>query len=83
MKITKEAVRLCIKRKELIDNPEMNERLYLHQKGFTEINNLKKYTQVKALFLESNQLTKISNLDAQRHLKELHLQNNKICEYSS
>jgi len=35
MRMTRESIRLCIKRKELIDNPEQNERLYLNKKGFT------------------------------------------------
>ena len=80
MRMTRESIRLCIKRKELYDNPELNERLYLNHKGFTEIRNLEKYTQLVALFLDSNALTKIDKLDAQTCLQILHLQNNKIGE---
>jgi len=78
MRMTKEAIRLCIKRKDLCDNPELNERVYLHNKGFVEIRNLEKYTQLRDLFIEGNELTKIENLDAQKRLRHLNLQKNKL-----
>ena len=80
--MTKEAIRLCIKRKEL-DTPELD-RLYLHHKGFSEMRNLEKYTQLAELFLEGNDLTMIEKgkLNAQKKLKSLHLQKNKIGEIS-
>jgi hypothetical protein len=34
MRMTREAICFCIKKKELSDNPELNRRLYLHNKGF-------------------------------------------------
>ena len=46
MRMTKEAISFCIKRKELSANPLLNERLYLHNKGFIEIRNLNKFTEV-------------------------------------
>jgi hypothetical protein len=46
MRMTKEAISFCIKRKELSANPLLNERLYLHNKGFVEITNLNKFTNV-------------------------------------
>lgn len=78
MMMTKEAIRLCIKRKELYDNPEQVQRLYLHNKGFMEIRNLSPFTQVQYLFLEGNALTRICNLNAQKLLHSLYLQNNKL-----
>mmetsp|Transcript_39103 Transcript_39103/g.84319 ORF Transcript_39103/g.84319 Transcript_39103/m.84319 type:complete len:465 (+) Transcript_39103:113-1507(+) len=78
MRMTKEAIRLCLKRQELYDSPELNERLYLHHKKFMEIRNLEKFTQVKYLYLESNCLTKIDKLNAQKYLQSLHLQDNKL-----
>ena len=78
--MTKDSIRLCIKRKELYDNPELNERLYLHHKGFTEIRNLENFTHLESLFLEANALTKIENIANKRHLQSLYLQNNKLGE---
>ena len=46
MRMTREAICFCIKRKDLCENPDLNERLYLHHKGFIEIRNLDKYTEV-------------------------------------
>ena len=80
MTMSKEAIRLAIKRKKLCDNPELVERVYLHNKGFTEIQNLDQYTEIKDLFLEGNELTKINGLDAQNHLEHLNLQKNQIGE---
>ena len=80
MHMTKEAIRLCIKRKELCDDPELNERLYLHHKGFVEIRNLDGFTQLTELFLEGNALKSIDRLNCQKYLKSLHLQRNKIGE---
>ena len=84
MRMTKEAIRLCIKRKELCNNPELVERLYVHNKGFSEIQNLEEYSQVKALYLEGNALTKVNTgLNKQKHLVSLYLHDNKIGEILS
>lgn len=42
--------------------PELNEVLYLHYKGFTNISNLEKYTGLKTIWLEHNAITKIENI---------------------
>ena len=76
--MTKDAIRFCIKRKQWCDNPELNEMLYLHHKGFGEIRNLDDFTEITTLFLESNALAKIENLEAQHHMRTLYLQNNMI-----
>jgi hypothetical protein len=81
MRMTREAICFCIKKKELCDFPELNNRLYLHNKGFNEIRNLEKYTEVRELFLEMNKLQRIEGLDALKHLQSLHLQENRIGEY--
>jgi dynein assembly factor 1 len=80
MRMTGDAIRFCIKKKELCDNPELNERLYLNNKGFAEIRNLEKYTGVRVLFLESNKLEMIDGLETLKHLQSLHLQENRIGE---
>lgn len=76
--MSEDAIRLCVKRQEFMDDPGLLQRLYLHHKGFTEIQNLDVFTQVKALFLESNSLTKIENLQNLKALEVLHLEKNKI-----
>ena len=76
--MSEDAISLCVKRQEFIDMPELLQRLYLHHKGFTEIQNLDDFTHVKELFLESNSLTKIENLQNLKHLEVLHLEKNKI-----
>ena len=56
--------------------PHLNDKLYLHYKGYSKIENLEEYTGVKAMFLEGNGLTKIEGLDAQKECKSLYLQEN-------
>ena len=81
MMMTNEAIRLCIKRKELYENPDQIERLYLHNKGFVEIQNLSKFTQVRHLFLEGNALKTVTNMDDQKLLQSLYLHKNKLGAY--
>ncbi|KAL3796889.1 hypothetical protein HJC23_008842 [Cyclotella cryptica] len=78
--MTEDAIRFCIKRKELIQNPLMNEKLYLSNQGFTEISNLERYKEVKFLFVGRNAISKMANLESLQQLRELHLENNKIVE---
>jgi dynein assembly factor 1 len=77
MSMTKDAIRLCIKRHDSVHSIE---RMYLHHKGFTDIGNLEEFTQVRCLFLEANELTKIKNLNELKNLEILHIQKNKIGE---
>lgn len=82
--MTKEAIHLCLKRKELRNNPkEVKDSLYLNNRGFSEIRNLEPFTEVRVLHLESNKLTRIHNLEALKRLHTLYLQNNKIGKYLS
>ena len=76
--MSKDAIRLCIKREEFMDNPLLLQRLYLHHKGFNRIQNLDRFKELRVLFLESNSLTMIENLDNLKQLEELHLEKNKI-----
>lgn len=79
MEMTKEAIHLCLKRKQLRDNPkEVKDSLYLNNRGFSEIRNLEPFTEVRVLHLESNKLTRINNLEALKRLQTLCLQKNKI-----
>ena len=58
--------------------PELNEKLYLHFKGYQRIDNLDEYTGCLGLFLESNGFTKIQGLAPVVNLRCLYLQQNLI-----
>lgn len=60
------------------ETPELNDKLYLHFKGYQRIENLDAYTGCKGLFLESNGLTKIEGLEALTELRTIYLQQNLL-----
>ncbi len=68
---------LCLEN-GLYTSPAVNDKLYLHYKGFREIENLEEYVNLKVLWLEGNGLVRISNLDNQKVLKCLYLHENAI-----
>ena len=68
---------LCLER-ELYSTPSLNDILYLHFRGFHNIENLDEYINVCALFLENNLITHISGLDSLTQLRHLYLHNNRI-----
>ncbi|RLN69060.1 hypothetical protein BBJ28_00006662 [Nothophytophthora sp. Chile5] len=63
---------------DLYVTPAINDKLYLHYKGFRTIKNLDEYTGVKVLWLEGNGLPRIEGLEHQTLLRTLYLHENLI-----
>ena len=76
--MTKPMLRKLCKDTGLYTTPSINDKLYLHYKGFSSICNLEEYTGLKALWLEGNGLSRIEGLDAQKDLRTLYLHENII-----
>lgn len=76
--ITEDYLKQLCREQKLYQTPELNDKLYLHFKGFYKIQNLDKYTGLKAIWLEGNGLGKIENLDQLLELRCLFLQQNCI-----
>ena len=78
MEITPKLLKEYCKKDGLYSTPHLNDKLYLHYKGFREIRNLEGYTGLKVLWLEGNGLGQISGLEAQTEMRTLYLQENLI-----
>jgi len=76
--MTPEIVRLLCLENNGYETPRLNEKLYLHFKGFSRIGGLDEYVGAKCLWLESNGIRKIENIEKLVHLSALYLQNNLI-----
>ena len=66
--MTEEGVKKLCKQHKLYQTPYLNDKLFLHFKGYRKIENLENYTGIKVLWLEGNAISKIENLD---HMKDL------------
>jgi hypothetical protein len=60
------------------EDPELNDKIYAHFRGFRKIEGLESYVNVKTLFLESNGISKIENLAHLTQLRGLTLHQNLI-----
>lgn len=76
--MTKKALLDICKKLELYRTPELNDKLFLHYKGFRRVQNLEEYTGLKCLYLEGNGLQKIEGLENQKEMRSLFLQENCI-----
>ena len=76
--MTKKALLDICKKLELYRTPELNDKLFLHYKGFRNVRNLEEYTGLKCLYLEGNGLNKIEGLENQKEMRSLFLQENCI-----
>lgn len=79
MDMTKDCLRkLCKSTDGCYGTPHINDKLYLHYKGFNKIKNLDEYTGLKAIWLEGNGFGKIEGLGHQPLLRTLYLHENII-----
>jgi hypothetical protein len=78
MQMTKPGLKKLCRELKLYNTPELNDKIYLHYKGFVRIENLDEYTGLKVIYLEGNGLTKIEGLENQKELRHLYLQENCI-----
>ena len=78
MQMNVQTIKKLCREQGLYTTPSVNDKLYLHYKGFEKIQNLEEYTGLKALWLEGNGLREIEGLDEQKLLRTLYLHENLI-----
>jgi dynein assembly factor 1 len=76
--MTKEWLKAYCKEQGYYTTPSLNDKLFLHFKGFDRIQNLEAYTGLKSLFLEGNGLEEIEGLEGCKELRCLFAQQNMI-----
>ena len=72
------AIKLSCMEHNGYETPSLNDKLYLHFRGYRKIENLDEYTNCKTLFLESNGLGKIENLSHMTGMRSLYMHQNVI-----
>ncbi|KAG7388954.1 hypothetical protein PHYPSEUDO_011601 [Phytophthora pseudosyringae] len=78
MEMEKKLLKKLCRDNDLYVTPAINDKLYLHYKGFRSIKNLEEYTGLKVLWLEGNGLPGIEGLGHQKELRTLYLHENLI-----
>ena len=78
MEMTAKKLKELCRKDSLYSTPYLNDKLYLHYKGFRRVESLEEYTGLKVLWLEGNGLGAIQGLEAQAALRTLYLQENLI-----
>jgi len=78
MELTKKSLLRHCREMDMYSSPELNERLYLHQKGISSIRNLEEYVGVRVLWLQQNCISKIEGLGQLTQLRHLYLNENMI-----
>ena len=76
--MSKEAIDDVVEKHNLYKTHRLNDRLYLHCKGFQSIQNLESFTGLQVLWLETNAIQRIENLMNQNDLRSLYMQQNCI-----
>lgn len=76
--MTPEEIRLSCRENDGYDTPELNDKLYLHFRGYKRIENLDSYVGCKAIWLDSNGFDKIEGLSCLINLRCLYLGKNLI-----
>ena len=81
--MTLKALKKICREMDMYSTPELNDRMYLHYRGFLRITeDIGHYFGLKVLYLEGNGLTKIENLEKLVDLRCLYVQENCIFELS-
>mmetsp|Transcript_35199 Transcript_35199/g.80314 ORF Transcript_35199/g.80314 Transcript_35199/m.80314 type:complete len:540 (-) Transcript_35199:97-1716(-) len=79
--MTMQAIKQICKDLQLYSTPHLNDKLYLHYKGWSSISPvIGEYSGLKSLWLEGNGFSKIENLDKLKELRCLFMNNNLIDE---
>ena len=78
MEMTKQVLKEACKKDKLYSTFYLNDRLYLHYKGFRSISCLEEFTGLKVLWLEGNAIAKIEGLETQEEMATLYLHENII-----
>lgn len=80
--MTPEEVKLSCLENNGYETPELNDKLYLHFRGFRKIENLDPYTGCKSIWLDSNGFDTIEGLGKLVELRCLYLGKNLISKIS-
>lgn len=76
--MNKETLKKLCKDDKLYTTPRINDKIYLHYKGFARIENLEEYTGLTCIWLEGNGFGKLEGLENQTLLRSLYLHENCI-----